>query len=91
MKDGAHVSVNTDVKCVCAAPNLLKGSRNVLSSPDFECRHFNAGRTCRCLDFVHFQHGSGVADIGHDGQPAEPQNKLAQKLQVLAGKLSVLH
>src|SRR5262249_6395251 len=82
--------VDTDVKCFRTAFDLLKSTRDVLGSPNFERGNFETERTFRRLNLPQFQHGGGIADIGHDRQPAEIRNNLAQKFESLTSKISVL-
>ena len=44
----------------------------------------------RCLNLAHFQHGSGIAGIGHDRQSAQTRYNLAQQFESLAGKIGRL-
>src|SRR5262249_55975508 len=37
----------------------------------------------RCLGLAHFQYGGGIADIGHDRQPAKIGDDLAQEFESL--------
>src|SRR5262249_11223911 len=82
--------VGTDVKCFGAALKLLEGARNVLLSPDFESGNFETERACHRLDLAQFPVGCGIVHIGHDRQPAETRNNLAQKCEALASKLGML-
>ena len=79
-----------DIKCLCAALERLEGGRDILRSPDFECGDLEAERAGRCLSLAHLQHGAGIADIGHDRQPAETGDNLAQEFESLAGKIGRL-
>ena len=83
--------VDSDIKCVRAALERLEGGRDILRSPDFEWDDFEAERAGRCLNLAHLQHGGGIADIGHDRQPAETGDNLAQEFESLAGKIGRLH
>ena len=76
----------TDIKCLRAALERLEGRRDILRSPDFERDDLEAERAGRCLDLAHLQHGGGIVDIGHDRQPAETGDDLAQEFESLAGK-----
>ena len=80
----------TDIKCLRAALERLEGGRDILRSPDFECGDFEAERAGRCLNLAHLQHGAGIADIGHDRQPAETGDNLAQEFESLASKIGLL-
>ena len=80
----------TDIKRIRAALERLEGGRDILGSPDFECDDFKAERAGRCLNLAHLQHGGGIADIGHDRQPAETGDNLAQKFESLASKIGRL-
>jgi hypothetical protein len=48
----------------------LEGGSNILCSPDFEERNFDAERARRGLNLAHLQHGLGKANISYDCQPA---------------------
>ena len=87
---GVHERVGHDIKCVGAALERLEGGRDILRSPDFECDDLKAERAGRCLNLAHLQHGGGIADIGHDRQPAETGDNLAQEFESLAGKIGRL-
>ena len=76
-----------DIKCIRAALERLEGGRDILGSPDFECGDLEAERAGRCLNLAHLQHGGGIADIGHDRQPAETGDNLAQEFESLASKI----
>ena len=45
-------------------------------------------RAAAC-NLAHLQHGIGIADIGHDRQPAKTGDNLAQKFKPLASKIGV--
>ena len=87
---GGYERVGTDIKRLRAALERLEGGRDILGSPDFECSDLEAERAGRCLNLAHIQHGGGIADIGHDRQPAETGDNLAQKFEALAGKIGGL-
>ena len=59
----------------------ISSARRISSVDDFE-----AERAGRCLNLAHLQHGAGIANIGHDRQPAKTGNNLAQKFEALAGR-----
>ena len=63
----------------------ISSARRISSVDDLE-----AERAGRCLNLAHLQHGGGIADIGHDRQPAKTGDDLAQKLESLAGKIGCL-
>ena len=42
-----------------AALERVEGGRNILGSPDFECRDLEAERAGRGLNFAHLQHHAG--------------------------------
>ena len=85
-----HERVGNDIKCLRAALERLEGGRDILRSPDFECGDIEAKRAGRCLNLAHLQHGVGIADIGHDRQPAETGDNLAQEFEPLASKIGLL-
>ena len=80
----------TDIKRVRAALERLEGGRDILGSPDFDCGDLEAERAGRCLNLAHLQHGGGIADIGHDRQPAKTGDNLAQEFESLASKIGLL-
>ena len=82
--------VGTDVKCLRAALERLEGGRDILRSPDFERGDLEAERAGRRLNLAHLQHGGGIADIGHDRQPAQTGDNLAQEFEPLAGRIGCL-
>ena len=82
--------VGHDIKCIRAALERVEGGRDILRSPDFECGDLEAERAGRCLNLAHLQHGDGIADIGHDRQPAETGDNLAQKFEPLASEIGRL-
>ena len=82
--------VATDIKCIRAALERLEGGRDILRSPNFECRDFEAERAGRCLNLAHLQHGGGIANIGHDRQSAKTGDNLAQEFESLASKIGEL-
>ena len=87
---GGNERIDHNIKCVRLALERLEGGRDILRSPDFECGDFEAERAGRGLDLAHLQHGCGIADIGHDRQPAEAGDNLAQEFEPLAGKIGRL-
>ena len=87
---GDNECIAHDVKCVRLGLERLEGGSDILRSPDFEWRDFEAERASRGLNLAHLQHGLGIANICHDCQPAEPGDNLAQKFESLAGKIGRL-
>ena len=87
---GGSECIAHDVKCVRLGLERLEGGSDILRSPDFEWRDFEAERASRSLNLAHLQHGLGKANIGHDCQPAEPGDNLAQEFKSLAGKIGLL-
>ena len=63
----------------------MSSARRISSVDDLE-----AERAGRCLNLAHLQHGVGIADIGHDRQPAKTGDNLAQEFEPLAGKIGLL-
>ena len=57
---------------------------------DFQCGDLEAERLCCGLSLAHVQHGTGIADIANDRQPAETGNKLTQEFEALASKIGLL-
>ena len=87
---GAYERVGDDIKCIRATLERFEGGRDILRSPDFDCGDFEAERAASCLNLAHLQHGCGIVDIGHDRQPAETGDNLAQKFESLASKIGLL-
>jgi hypothetical protein len=44
----------------------------------------------RCLNLAHLGRDGGIADIGHDCQPADAGDRLAQKFETLADGIGPL-
>ena len=82
--------VRTKVKCIHALPERLERRCDVLRSPDFGCGDLKAELAGRCLGLAHFHYRGGIADIGHDRQPAKIGDGLAQKFDFLAGSIRCL-
>jgi len=87
---GLNECIAHNVKCVRLCLERLEGGSNILCSPDFEWRDFDAERASHGLNFAHLQHGLGKANISHDCQPAEPGENLTQEFEPLAGKIRLL-
>ena len=82
--------VRTKVKCIHALPERLERRCDVLRSPDFGCGDLKAELAGRCLGLAHFHYRGGIADIGHDRQPAKVGDGLAQEFECLAGSIRCL-
>jgi hypothetical protein len=54
----------------------LEGGSNILYSPNFKWRDFEAERASLGLNFAHLQHGLRKAGISNDCQPAELRENL---------------
>jgi hypothetical protein len=65
--------------------------RNVLGSPDFEGGDIEAKPARRRLNLIQLLHSGGIANVGHDRQPAEIGHNLAQQCEPLASKIGCLH
>src|SRR5262249_17144889 len=63
---------------------------DILGLLDFERRDFEAERAGQLLNLALHQEGSGSTDIGHDRQPAEAGQNLAQQLKSLASNVGLL-
>ena len=72
------------------AEGRIERGRDILRAANFESGHVEPERTRRCLNFVHFGCGGGISDIGHDRQPPQTGNKLAQNFQPLASNIAGL-
>src|SRR6516225_4371253 len=79
-----------DVKRVRFRLDRLDGGTDILRSPDFGWRDFDAERACRSLNLAHLQYRVGIANINHDCQPAEPRDHLTQEFEPLAAKIGRL-
>jgi hypothetical protein len=64
--------------------------RDVLCSPDFRCDDLKTELAGCGLGFAHIQRGVGIANICQYRQPAQTGDNLAQKLELLAGKIGLL-
>ena len=76
------------IKRLCLTLERLNAGRNVFRPPDFNCDDIEAEHFSRFSNCVHFQRRAGTANVGHNRQPSEAGNNLAQKLQSLARKIS---
>ena len=56
---GGNERIGHDVKCVRLGLERLEGGSDILRSPDFEWRDFEAERASRGLNLAHLQHGWG--------------------------------
>ena len=68
----------------------LESGRDILRSPDFERCNLKIERAGFRLNCGHFQHSAGIAGIGHDRQPAQPGDNLAQQFEAFASKIGRL-
>src|SRR5262245_12574410 len=84
---GVNEGITHNVKCVRLCLERLERSCNILGSPDFEWRDFDAHPASHGLNLAHLQYALGKANISHDRQPAEPGENLTQKFETLAGKI----
>jgi hypothetical protein len=55
--------IDHNVKCVRIGLERFEGGSDILRSPDFEWRDFDAERASRGLDLAHLYHGRGIANI----------------------------
>jgi hypothetical protein len=76
---GGNERIDHDVNCVRLGFKRLEGGSDILRSPDFEWRDFEAERASRGLNLAHLQHALGKTNINHDCQTAESGDNLAQK------------
>ena len=83
--------VGTDIKRFAAALERLEGGYDILRMPDFGCDGFETQRARCLLNLAQLQHGEGIIDIGHDRQPAQAGNDLAQKFEPLASRVAHLN
>src|SRR6516165_606628 len=68
----------------------LERGCNILGSPDFEWRDFDAKPASHGLNLGHLQHALGKVSISYDCQPAEPGENLTQEFETLAGNIGRL-
>jgi hypothetical protein len=68
----------------------VEGGRDVLRSLNVHCRDAEAKSPGCCLHLAHLHHGSGIAGIGHDGQPAELRHNLAQEFECFRSQIGIL-
>ncbi len=83
-------SIFHDIKCVRLAFESLKSGRNILCSPDPMWRDFQAEVASRSLHLAHLPHGSAIASVKHDRQPAKVRDNLTQEFEPLAGSIGLL-
>jgi hypothetical protein len=81
---GDYERVGNDIKGVRAALERLEGRSDILGPPDIERGDFEAKRACCSPNLAYVQRGVGIADIGHDRQPVQTGDELAQKFEPLA-------
>src|SRR5215475_6506033 len=84
---GLNECIARNVKCVRLCLERFEGGSNILCSPDFEWRNFDAKRASHGLNLAHLHHSLGKANISHGCQPAEPGESLTQEFEPLAGKI----
>ena len=82
-----HERVRTNIKCIRAVLERREGRCDILRSPDFGRSDLKAEHAGCRLDLAHFQHGGGIADIGHDRQPAKIGYYLTQDFESLADSI----
>ena len=63
---GVNESIAHNVKCVRLCLERFERGSNILCSPDFEWRNFDAEPASQRLNLVHLQHTLGIADISYD-------------------------
>ena len=79
-----------DIKCFRTTLERLDCGCDVLRTPDFECDDLKAEHVGRCLGLAHLRRGVGIPDIGHDSQPAQTGDNLAQEFDSLASNIGLL-
>src|SRR5262249_61700617 len=83
-------SIAQNVNGVRLGFDLLERGCNILGSPDFEWRDFDAKPASHGLNLGHLQHALGKVSISYDCQPAEPGENLTQEFETLAGNIGRL-
>src|SRR6516165_1235136 len=79
-----------DVKCIRTTIERFEGRRDILGSPDFKVDDIEAECARSPPNLRHLRHSKGVVNIGHDRQPAETGNEIAQNFESLASKIGLL-
>src|SRR5262249_51582300 len=87
---GVYERIATDVKCVRAPFKRVEHWRDVRRSLNFECGYLVSKLARSRLDLPNFQNGNGIPSIGHDRQPMEAGNNLAQEFEPLVSKIDLL-
>ena len=85
-----HERVANNIKCLRAALERLQGGCDILRAPDFQWDDLEAERASRRLKLANLQRAARIAGIGHDGQPIETWNNLAQEFEPLANSIGPL-
>ena len=75
---GDYERIANNIECLRAALERLESGRDVFGSPDFEGGDIEAERARSRLNLAQLLHSGGIVNIGHDRQPAETRNNLAQ-------------
>ena len=83
-----HKWVPNNIKRLGAVLERFDGGCDILYAPDHQWNDLNAERARRRLNLGHLRHATGIACIGHDGQPTESWERLAQKCEAFATKIA---
>ena len=93
----ASLSPAHDIERLGPSLEHIEGGRDILGAlADFHWDDVEAERAGRRLRLIHLQHGAGIADIGHDRQPAQTEalainNRIRIHTLSLAARLPTPH
>src|SRR5262249_46976047 len=87
---GVNERVASNIKCIGAALERLDGGHDVLPSPDFQGRGFEAQRAGRCQNLGHLRQAEGIVRIAQNRQSAERWDDRAQQLDSLGSNIGRL-
>src|SRR5262245_31018612 len=87
---GVNERVASNIKCIGAALERLDGGYDVLPSPDFQGRGFEAQRAGRCQNLGHLRQAEGIVRIAQNRQSAERWDDRAQQLDSLGSNIGRL-
>ena len=83
-----HERVADNVKRLRVALERLESRRDILRAPDRQWDDLKAERTRCRLNLVHLPHAAGIVGIGHDGQPTQSWENLAQEFEALGSEIT---
>src|SRR5262249_17979080 len=82
--------VASDIKCVSLPLERLDGRRDSLGALVFGGGDLEPERAGRRQHLADVQHNGGIIDVGHDRQPPETGDNLAQEFETFASKIGRL-